>query len=106
MSQPDPVQVWRLHVGTDIPEEELRTLTAQQVENIVAAIEDAQRGLLTAAETRERLKQNGLFDLPSKREEIDRHVNEDLDQKVRALADLHGFKRAKEEGAYPPTRSN
>jgi hypothetical protein len=79
MAQHDDIQVWRLHVATDIPEAELRTLTAQQVANIVTAIEDAQEGLLTVEETRERLKQNGLFDLPSKREEIDRRVNEDLD---------------------------
>ena len=90
----------------DIPEEELRTLTAQQVANIVAAIEDAQSGLLTVEETRERLLENGLFDLPSARERIDRGVNEDLNQEVRAWADLCGYKLAKEEGDYTPARSN
>jgi hypothetical protein len=106
MSQLDDVLVRQLHLTTGIPEEELRTLTAQQAENILAAIEAARRGLLAVPETIDCLKKNGLFDLPSRREEQHRYLDEVLDQEVRILADLYGFKLAKEEGAYPPTRFN
>ena len=95
-----------LHLAWDTPEEELRTLTAQQVENIVAALEDGRQGLLTEDEVFDCLRENGVYDLPLEQEKLDRYVEEVCIQEIRALADLHGYKLGNEEGAYPPARSN
>jgi hypothetical protein len=120
MKKPPNERVIRdLHRWTDIPEEELRSLTAQQADNIVEALQDGRRGILTVDEVTDRLTDNGLFDLPSKREEQRRYIEELQLAEVRALADLHNaqclqrgepenmVRLAKEEGReYPPARSN
>jgi hypothetical protein len=95
-----------LHLAMDIPEDELRTLREEQLADSMATIQDGQDGLLTVPEVRDRLKANGLFDLPAFVERQRRDVNEFLDANVRAMADRHVVDQAKEEGPYPPPRLN
>jgi hypothetical protein len=107
-----------LHKCTDIPEEELRSLSGEQIENIAQALKDELRGLLTTEEVTVCLKENGFFDLPSLQEELRRDIEELQLAETRALIDFYNaeclrrgkpeemIEVAKEDGEYPPARSN
>jgi hypothetical protein len=107
-----------LHKCTHIPEEELRSLTGEQIENIAQALKDKMRGLLTTEEVTDQFKENGFFDLPSQQEELRRYTEEIKLAQTRALIDFYNaeclrrgrpeemIEVAKEDGEYPPARSN
>ena len=119
MNSPREKAIRDLHRWTDVPEEELRTLTAEQIEDVMEALSDLRSGLLSGEEAADRLTDDGFFDLPSVREEERRFMEEYKLAEVRAMVDLLNaqclrrgepekmIEVAKEDdGGYPPARSN
>ena len=119
MNSPREKAIRDLHRWTDVPEEELRTLTAEQIEDVMEALSDLRSGLLSGEEVIDRLTDDGFFDLPSLREEQRRYIEAYRLAEVRALVDLLNaqclqrgepekmIEVAKEDdGGYPPARSN
>src|SRR4051812_40255425 len=90
-SQPSESVVRELIAAFDITEEEARTLTAQQADNILGALQDGSRGRLTTDEVRGWLEDNGLWELPSMREKRRRAIDEIELAKTRAIVDAYNM---------------
>jgi hypothetical protein len=82
--------VGKLARAADIPEEELRTLSEVQVENILRIIEDRRENRISEEEAAEEmLTKTGFFDLPTPRECLDRDVELRKREYVRDIVDWY-----------------
>jgi hypothetical protein len=109
----------KLAQAVDVPAEEIRTLSEVQVATIWQAFEDSRQNRISKEEAVDLLTENGFFDLPTPRQELDRGVLQQATEYVRDAVDYHNaqclqrgefdklINVAKEDDEpYPPARGN
>jgi hypothetical protein len=118
MSQRRERVIRKLVAETSITEEEARTLGTDQAEEILGIFHDAENDRLTTDEMVARLDGTGYWDLPSIKGPIEEYVHELKSAELRAMFDMIAAedlaagkpmstaRMKKDDGAYPPPRSN
>jgi hypothetical protein len=109
--------IGKLAQNLKIPVEELRTLSEVQVASIWKTLEASRQKRITKEDARQRLTDNGFFDLPTMQKKLDRYVEQWKRKYLRDIVDLINAEQLKrgesivtvakeDDEPYPPARSN
>jgi hypothetical protein len=104
---------------TAVPAEELRTLNEVQVATIWQTLEDTRQNRISNKEATDLLTENGFYELPTMKRQLDRYVKQREEEYIRAIVDRYNaqcLQRGEpdklinvvkeDDQPYPPARPN